>query len=195
MRLFFVGVLAVLIGTGLAIIAAELVYDPEAGKKKAKPVEVASFEECAAAGYSVVETYPRVCRTSQGKSYAEEVSDATNTKQAAEDTQAAALHDLIRVAAPGEGSTVRSPLVVSGTARGDWFLNAEFPVELVDASGRTLATGTAQASGGEWVTHEFVSFRTTLTFTSPEANTKGVLLLKRGSLAGGVKTMKIPVQF
>ncbi len=36
---------------------------------------VSNFEECEAAGYSIMESYPRQCRTPGGTSYTEDISE------------------------------------------------------------------------------------------------------------------------
>lgn len=38
-------------------------------------VEISSFEECAQAGYPIMETYPEQCRTSDGKTFVKEIID------------------------------------------------------------------------------------------------------------------------
>ncbi|KKT19218.1 MAG: hypothetical protein UW02_C0013G0001, partial [Candidatus Nomurabacteria bacterium GW2011_GWB1_43_7] len=39
------------------------------------PLFVSNFEECAAAGYSVMESYPRQCRAPDGTLYTEETGN------------------------------------------------------------------------------------------------------------------------
>ncbi len=36
-------------------------------------VEINSFEECAAAGYPIMESYPEQCRTPDGKNFVREI--------------------------------------------------------------------------------------------------------------------------
>src|SRR3989344_5333702 len=84
-------------------------------------VESSSFEECAAAGYPVMESYPRQCRTPDGRVLVETLAQPGN--------------DLIRVSAPTPNEVLSSPLVVLGEARGPWYFEATFPIELKDESG------------------------------------------------------------
>src|SRR5688572_33316096 len=56
---------------------------------------------------------------------------------------------------PDPDSIVSSPLRVAGKARGTWFFEGSFPLELQTKSGQSLATGIAQSSG-EWMTEDFV---------------------------------------
>jgi len=81
--------------------------------------------------------------------------------------------------------TVRSPLLVKGRARGNWFFEASFPVVIVDWDGRIIGQGIAQAQG-EWMTTEFVPFEATLTFTAdPQAySTRGSLILQKDNPSG-----------
>jgi len=61
--------------------------------------------------------------------------------------------DLVR-----PGVAVLPKFIVSGEARGPWFFEASFPVEVLDNEGKQIAQGVAQAQG-EWMTEEFVPFR------------------------------------
>ena len=72
---------------------------------------------------------------------------------------------MIRVTTPTPNSVVRSPLVVTGVARGNWYFEASFPIRLYDANGREIAVAIAQAQGdpaspdgGNWMTTEFLPF-------------------------------------
>src|SRR4051812_32842409 len=44
--------------------------------------------------------------------------------------------DLIQVNAPKPNDLVKSPLTVTGKARGTWYFEASFPVRLEDANGK-----------------------------------------------------------
>src|SRR2546426_6946803 len=74
-------------------------------------------------------------------------------------------NDDIRVSRPRPGEIVRSPLVVTGEARGTWFFEASFPVKLLDARGNVIGTALAEAKGA-WMTPHFVPFEARLTFTT-----------------------------
>ena len=90
--------------------------------------------------------------------------------------------DLIRVTAPLAGAAVKSPLNISGQARGFWYFEASFPVKLLDNSGQILAAGIATAQS-DWMTEDFVSFRAELNFTAATA-TDGVLVLQKDNPSG-----------
>ena len=90
--------------------------------------------------------------------------------------------DLITVFSPKPGEAVKSPLTVTGEARGYWFFEASFPVRLLDANGTVLVETFATAQD-EWMTENFVPFSVELTFTQP-ASQSGQLILMRDNPSG-----------
>lgn len=160
-------ILLVIIILGLLAFVS---YSPE------KPVvlpQVMSFEDCAKV-YPVMESYPRQCKTPDGRTYAEEILP--------QHTYINASADLIRVANPYPGAVTGKTFTVTGEARGTWFFEASFPVELVDKNGKILAQVPAQADG-EWMTTDFVAFRAEikvpLNFIGP-----ATLILKKDNPSG-----------
>ncbi len=106
------------------------------------------------------------------------------------------LSDLIRVNEPVPGQTVKSPLVVTGEARGYWFFEASFPIKVYDADGKELGVAVAQAQG-EWMTENFVPFQATLNFKKP-ATATGTLVLEKDNpsgLAENAAELRVPVSF
>ncbi len=67
------------------------------------------------------------------------------------------------IAAPISGAQTTTPLIVDGTAPGDWFFEAQFPVKLVAADGTVLAEAPAMARG-ETVTEAPVPYHAELVF-------------------------------
>src|SRR3990167_4543649 len=112
---------------------------------------------------------------------------------------------MIRVTTPTPNSVVRSPLVVTGVARGNWYFEASFPIRLYDANGREIAVAVAQAQGDpaspdgvNWMTTEFVPFETKLIFISPSAEQTGTLVLQKDNPSGlpeNDSELRIPVRF
>ncbi len=127
-------------------------------QEKESAPEVLSFEDCVEAGYPVAESYPRQCMTPDGRTYAEEIPVAP--------TYVNASADLIRVETPFPGAVTGKTFSVMGEARGYWYFEASFPIELLDANGNVLDTEVAQAQE-EWMTEEFVPFSVML--TAPES--------------------------
>ena len=105
--------------------------------------------------------------------------------------------DLIRVTNISTHDTLQSPVTVMGEARGTWYFEASFPVELLDAEDNVLAQGTAQAQS-DWMTENFVPFHITLTFVPPASGTTGTLVLRKDNPSGDPlrdDALLIPIQF
>src|SRR3989344_2213452 len=71
--------------------------------------------------------------------------------------------DLIRVTSPKPGDVVTSPLVIKGEARGTWFFEASFPVNLTNWDGLIISEHFAQAKS-DWMTEDYVPFEATIEF-------------------------------
>ena len=112
-------------------------------------LQVLSFDDCILAGYPVLESYPRQCKTPDGRVFAEEITPPITYNNATA--------DLIQIELPFPGAVTGKEFKVIGKARGYWFFEASFPIELLDKDGVKIAVGIAQAEG-EWMTEEFVPF-------------------------------------
>lgn len=103
---------------------------------------------------------------------------------------------MIRVVTPIPNALVKSPVIVSGEARGNWYFEASFPVKILDAEGRQLGIVPAQAQG-EWMTTNFVPFSVSLSFTTSTTDT-GTLVLEKDNPSGlpeHAAEVRIPVRF
>jgi hypothetical protein len=189
---------SILLVIGMLIVIAFLVffYVSERGAMKT----INSIADCAESGYPVAESYPRQCRTPDGRLFVEEVSDdiavppiepevvvgepvASSTPSHNSITAIpASAASLVRTVNIPPGGTIMSPLTVTGEARGFWFFEASFPIELEDANGVKIATGIAIAQG-EWMTEEFVPFAASFSFTKPATKT-GTLILRKDNASG-----------
>jgi hypothetical protein len=69
--------------------------------------------------------------------------------------------DLIKVELPFPGAVTGKQFSVIGQARGQWFFEASFPIELQNTQGQTLTTAIAQAKT-DWMTTDFVPFKADL---------------------------------
>lgn len=156
----------------LALIA--VAYYAYTDLKRPLPVPaVASFAECAEAGYPVMESFPRQCRTPDGRTFVEEaVTDDVPE-----------VDDRIRVAEPQPDTAVTSPLDFRGEARGMWYFEASFPVELLDANGKRLAQTIATAED-DWMTEEFVPFSGTISWSETPETPSGILRFHRDNPSG-----------
>lgn len=104
--------------------------------------------------------------------------------------------DLILAHYPQPNEIIKSPLVVTGQARGQWFFEASFPVRLLDGNGREISVGIAQAQT-EWRTTNFVPFRAELKFSEPETDS-GELIFEKSNPSGlpeHTQELRIPVKF
>lgn len=100
------------------------------------------------------------------------------------------------VTAPLPESVVRSPLTVSGKAKGNWFFEANIPVVLKDEKGNVIAQAGGHAEG-DWMTTDFVPFTATLTFTNP-GTPYGTLEVKKDNPSGMSEhdaSLSFPVKF
>jgi len=150
------------------------------------PTIVTNFEECAATGSPVMESYPRQCRYGD-KTFAEDIGDELGKM------------DLIQLSNPRPNQVIKSPLVVTGVARGSWFFEASFPVFLVNWDGLIIAQGIAQAKS-DWMTTGFVPFEAILTFVVDKDvySTRGALILKKDNPSGLPEhddALEIPIVF
>ncbi|MCF6276861.1 MAG: GerMN domain-containing protein [Candidatus Magasanikbacteria bacterium] len=103
---------------------------------------------------------------------------------------------IISIFSPNVGSTISSPLEITGEARGYWFFEGDFPVSLEDSNGYVIATGFATA-GGDWMTEEMVPFTSNLVYVTPMSN-NGVLVLTKDNPSGLPENddeLRIPIIF
>ena len=106
------------------------------------------------------------------------------------------LSDLIKVKNPIANQLISSPLTIEGEARGYWYFEASFPVQILDANRRPIANHYAQALG-EWMTEEFVPFRSVVEFQPPATNA-GFLVLHKDNPSGlpeHDRSIEIPIRF
>ena len=103
---------------------------------------------------------------------------------------------MIRVTIPEPDAIVRSPLTVTGEARGNWYFEASFPVKILDANGKQLGVRIAQAQG-EWMTTNFVPFSTIVNFSTPTTQT-GTIVFQKDNPSGLPEhdaEVRIPIRF
>lgn len=173
----------VLMALVLVVVAGVGLWAGSAGKAPvADYSDITTYEQCLTAGFGVVKDNPDQCKTPDGQVFTRSTSGE--------------LSDLIQVDAPADNAVVGSPLVVSGSARGSWYFEGSFPIELLDADGASLFAGPVKAQG-DWMTSAFVPFSTKVTFRAPQTS-NGVLILRKDNpsgLAENEKEIRIPVRF
>lgn len=102
--------------------------------------------------------------------------------------------NLITVTLPFPGAVTGKTFSVIGQARGTWFFEASFPIEVKDKNGVVLATAVAQAQD-EWMTENFVPFKAEISV--PESYIgPATLILKKDNpsgLPGHDASMSFPI--
>jgi hypothetical protein len=142
---------------------------------------ITSFEECVAAGNPVMESYPRQCRAGD-KNFIEEI--------------ALQYKDIIRIDSPKSGEKIANPVKIEGQARGNWYFEASFPLEIIDEDGTVLAQVPIQAVG-EWMTTDYTTFRAEVPFKQPKGNTGKIIFHKDNpsGLPENDDSVTIPIRF
>jgi hypothetical protein len=164
----------------LLVAVAVLVLMVVPKKDKDQAANVTDYLTCVDAGYPVLESFPAQCRTPDGRTFTEDTNENAE----------------VIVETPARGALVKSPLTVTGKARGNWYFEANLPVTLKDTNGKVLAQVGAQALG-EWMTTDYVNFTTVLNFAQPETEF-GVLLIQKDNPSGEPQfdaEFAIPVRF
>ncbi len=159
---------------------------------------ITDFAACQAAGYRVTGNKPQQCQTPDGRFFVSEVASGTpvSTSSTTISTSDRTKEDRIRVSNISPNQLVTSPLTIEGFARGYWYFEASFPVELIDGDGKRLALEPAHAKSN-WMTDAFVPFSVTLSFSKPKTAT-GTLILHRDNPSGLPENddeLRIPVRF
>ena len=95
------------------------------------------------------------------------------------------------------GDTITSPVTITGEAKGNYYFEASFPIQIKDASGNVIGQGPAQAQS-DWMTTDYVPFKATITFTAPPKGSNGSIVLKNDNPSGDPskdKFFEVPVKF
>jgi len=151
-------------------------------QKPEEPI-ITNFEECAAAGYPIMESYPRQCRA-VNQTFTEDIGNELEKV------------DLIRISAPRPNGIIKSPAIIEGEARGVWFFEASFPVKLYDENNNLLGTAIAQAQS-DWMTENFVKFKAILSYNVNKAG-KGTLVLQKDNPSGlpeNADELRVPIKY
>ena len=77
-----------------------------------------------------------------------------------------------------DNQEVSNPIKIEGKARGNWFFEASFRVELIDTDGNILASAIATAES-DWMTTEFVNFTVNLEYDKPTSTRHALLILSK----------------
>jgi hypothetical protein len=125
------------------------------------------------------------------------MSEVSNDHVLAEDDVVQQVLPSVSVVTPKSNDIIHSPLEISGKARGTWFFEGSFPIEIIDSNGTNLGTGIAHAEG-DWMTEAYVPFDATITFITATSSTHGFILYKKDNPSGLPEhdaTIALPVTF
>lgn len=141
---------------------------------------VNSFQKCAAAGYPVMESFPRQCRMGERLF----VEPTSNDSQVTEGVN-------IKVFAPTPNAEIRSPVLIRGEAR---VFENQFAYRLRDADGTELVRGMAAANSPD--VGQFGGFELTVNFPRGRG-TSGTIEVFQYSAQDGSEIDKVvvPVRF
>ncbi len=160
--------------------------DKETGKEVEMP-------ECDPMKGDTVKRFGEVA--SGDKTRVRELLKKTEFQQPAQNTQHRNNVDSegIQISQPKPGSKITSPLEIKGEAKGTWFFEATFEVELLK-NGDLLADTFVRARS-DWMTEDFVPFSAILIFQPEEAG-NAILKFKNSNPSGlpeHSKTYSLPV--
>ncbi len=100
----------------------------------------------------------------------------------------------VKVFLPPVGGSVRNEFTAVGEARGTWFFEASFPVQVRDSTNNLIGRGIAQA-GGEWMTADFVPFTAQVTVENYSGPAELVFLKDNPSgLPENSDSVSIPIE-
>ena len=102
----------------------------------------------------------------------------------------------ILISSPKAKQKIESPIIIKGQARGFWFFEAEFIVQVFDSNNFLLGQTILRAED-DWMTEEFVSFQGNLIFSQPSINKGFLKFLKNNpsGLAEHEKVFQVEVYF
>ena len=176
-KLVIMVALAIVLGVGFLFERSQNKPDPQKNK-------ITDFAECVAAGNAVLESYPRQCRTEYGQSFTEDIGNELLKR------------DLIRLDNPRPGQPTENPVHLIGEARGYWYFEADFPVKVYDSNDNLLGVGVATAQE-DWMSEDFVPFRSQIGYNTPQTET-GYIILEKDNPSGLPENgdfLKVPIQF
>lgn len=179
----------------LFVVAATSFYFYQNEQQK-KYLLVEDFDSCIKAGYESRLTYPETCITPDNRVFENPRQTKATSTPLLQKPSTTGKENFITVESVSPNQIVESPIHIKGMARGFWYFEGSFPLELIDASGKQIALKPVLAKG-EWMTSEFVPFD--MQFTFPETTaTSGTLIFHKDNPSGGVSqsdALKIPVRF
>lgn len=163
---------------------------------------ILNFYECVAAGFPTTPGYPRECQVPNGAAFIEDlVPNNGNLPPAATSTthssSVTSYKDLVRLDNLNPNDLIKSPFILKGEARGSWFFEGSFPVEILDSNGNIIGRGIAKATS-DWMTSNYVPFTVTVTFKNNSPINRGFLVIRKDNPSGDPSrddSWRLPVSF
>lgn len=90
--------------------------------------------------------------------------------------------EMIVIDTPKVEARVTAPITVRGKARGMWYFEARFPIEVQNADGIVIGQGFGIAEG-EWMTEDFVPFTATVNLDAQYSG-PAMLIIKKDNPSG-----------
>lgn len=102
----------------------------------------------------------------------------------------------ILISQPKINQKISSPVSIEGEARGFWFFEAQFPVEIYDLNNHLLGRGILKAQN-DWMTENYVPFKGEISFNAPSTSTGFLRFLSDNpsGLAENQKIYEMKIQF
>lgn len=190
----------ILLGIILLIIAGFAGY--WYGQRDDARSNVTDFASCEGAGYLVMESDPRQCRTPEGVLYVEDKTPGSNQDQDEMPTSSTKEFTskkgvVLRLYDWVDNKELSSPITIKGEVPGNWSFEASFPVVVTNWDGLIIAEKPAQLEG-DWMTENFVPFSVDLTFETPTVYKNGSLILRKDNPSGlpeNDDAVEIPINF
>ncbi|MFZ2523190.1 MAG: Gmad2 immunoglobulin-like domain-containing protein [Minisyncoccia bacterium] len=163
-----------IVGLSFVVLTAGYIYLRSDLESQNVVPDIMNFEDCVMAGNIVMESYPRQCRTQDGRTFAEEIKkNITYVNSSSND---------IQVDLPFPGAVTGKNFSIIGKARGTWYFEASFPVEVLDKDGKILFVAPAQAQS-DWMTENFVNFKIDIVIPEQYIG-PGTIVLKKDNPSG-----------
>jgi hypothetical protein len=153
--------------------------------------QIGSFEACAAAGFPVMESYPRRCAVPGGSTYTEVIPPAASSSARSSAQSSARGAANIVITEPAANQAVTSPVTVKGQAR---VFENTYQYRVRDADGTVLAQGFGTAQSPD--IGQFGPLSSVIAFSEPEGE-RGTIEVFTLSANDGSETdmVVIPVRF
>ncbi len=82
-----------------------------------------------------------------------------------------------------DNQQVSNPIKIQGKARGSWFFEATFPIQLVDVDGNII-TSTVGMAQSDWATTSFVNFTAELDYNNASSSGPALIVLNNDNPSG-----------